>query len=168
MFWYSYTLRQEKINLLLVKSLTSRRSMSLVKALEEIIKKLYKRFQDNGLTRIQWVQHQNIRKFLTTCFTTHICKILTCWYHLAVSMYNQGSCKSNIPFSTIQDIHNSNDKITNIGSSRLPEQVPIQIHSAWYFKSINDVGSNTKVGYGTEKYSLWLICDDSHWCNKQY
>ena len=44
-------------------------------------------------------------------------------------MYNQGECKSDMPHSNIQEIHKSNENITNIGSSILPEKVPIQIYS---------------------------------------
>ena len=43
-----------------------------------------------------------------------------------ISMYNQGKFKSNVPHSTIQDIHNYTDYITNGWSSRLTGQVPIQ------------------------------------------
>ena len=44
-------------------------------------------------------------------------------------MYDRVAHKINTPQSTIPEIHNSNDKITNRLSLRLTEQVIIQIRS---------------------------------------
>ena len=41
-------------------------------------------------------------------------------------MYSKEACKSDMARSTIKKIHKFNEKISNKGSSRLTEQVPIQ------------------------------------------
>ena len=123
----------------------------------------YKRFQDYSLPRRKLVQHQHVRNVVTTWFTTNWCKKRTCWYDWTVNMYNQGDCKINLPYSTIQFIQNFNDNITIIGSCGLPLHDQIQRQSVWYSKSIIISGRNSKDGYGIEKYSHWFMCDGSHW-----
>ena len=82
-------------------------------------------------------------------------------------MHNQGACKRNMPRSTIQEIHKSNYKLTNIGSSRLYEQVPIQRRSVWYFNPTNNSLRNIKSGYSTKKDSFSFIFKGSDWYNEQ-
>ena len=137
----------------------SKGTTSFSKSLEEIKNIWHKRSQDNRLPWRQRVQPQSIRNLLTTCFTAHICKNWTCWNNWTVNVYNQGACKSDMPRNTIQEIHKSNDKLNNRGSSILTEHVPIKRRIVWYFKSINNSGGKTKSGFGTEKDSFWLICD---------
>ena len=91
-------------------------------------------------------------------------KKLTYCNNLTFNMYNEGAYKSNMPRNIIQEIHKSNYKVTNRSSDILNKNVTIQRRSVWYFKFINNRGSNTKSRSGTEKDSFLFMYD----CSRRY